>query len=43
MKLPLWVPEVRRPFNPAFRDTWQAMSHPNGNGPGWRTGPWSWP
>lgn len=26
MKLPHWVPEVRRPFNPAFRDTWEAMS-----------------
>lgn len=27
MKLPRWVPEVRRPFNPAFRDTWEAMTH----------------
>lgn len=27
MKLPDWVPEVRRPFNPAYRPVWEAMTH----------------
>jgi hypothetical protein len=26
MRLPSWVPEVRRPWNPAFHDTWKAMT-----------------
>jgi len=28
MKLPRWFPEVPRPWNPAFRSTWDAMSKP---------------
>lgn len=27
MKLPHWFPAATRPWNPAFRDTWDAMSH----------------
>lgn len=27
MRMPRWVPPVRRPFNPAYGDTWDAMSH----------------
>jgi hypothetical protein len=27
MRLPRWLPAVPRPFNPAYRETWDAMSH----------------
>jgi len=26
MKIPSWVPQVPRPFNPAFSDVWDEMS-----------------
>ncbi len=26
MKLPRWIPQVSRPWNPAFRETWDAMT-----------------
>lgn len=26
MKLPTWIPQISKPFNPAYRDTWDAMS-----------------
>lgn len=26
MKAPRWIPKVRKPFNPAFHDTWDAMT-----------------
>jgi hypothetical protein len=25
MKLPTWIPMVSRPWNPAYRSTWDAM------------------
>jgi hypothetical protein len=27
MRLPCWFPAVPRPFNPAYRPVWDAMSH----------------
>lgn len=26
MKLPEWVPQVARPWNPAFQDVWESMT-----------------
>lgn len=26
MKLPDWIPQVTRPWNPAWRETWKAMT-----------------
>lgn len=26
MKIPSWVPQVSRPFSPAYRETWDAMT-----------------
>ena len=26
MKLPHWIPQVQRPWNPAFGETWDAMT-----------------
>ena len=26
MKLPKWLPQIRRPWNPAYRDTWNTMT-----------------
>lgn len=27
MKLPRWFPAVRRPWNPAYREAWDVMTH----------------
>jgi hypothetical protein len=29
MKLPRWIPQTPKPWNPAWRETWEAMT-PNG-------------
>lgn len=26
MRAPKWIPQVRRPWNPAYREVWDAMS-----------------
>lgn len=26
MKIPEWVPQVSRPFNPAYREVWDVMT-----------------
>jgi len=26
MRLPAWIPQVRKPWNPAYHGTWEAMT-----------------
>ncbi len=26
MQVPTWIPQVRRPWNPAYRETWDVMT-----------------